>query len=52
MYVGSTVERGLHELVYAVVGTPDGGVRVTDDGPGIPVEAAGARVVVPALKPC
>ncbi|MEU9165317.1 DNA gyrase subunit B [Streptomyces sp. NPDC048424] len=59
MYVGSTGERGLHELVYEVAGRavndvlagradsvevalmPDGGVRVTDDGPGIPVEAAG-----------
>ncbi|MFF2846604.1 hypothetical protein ACFVT5_09750 [Streptomyces sp. NPDC058001] len=59
MYVGSTGIRGLHQLVFGVVGravnevltggggcvdvvlTPDGGVRVTDDGPGVPFEAAG-----------
>ncbi|SER12488.1 Histidine kinase-, DNA gyrase B-, and HSP90-like ATPase [Streptomyces sp. yr375] len=61
MYVGSTGERGLHQLVFEVVGrsvneilangagtgsvdvtlTADGGVRVADDGPGVPVEAAG-----------
>lgn len=59
MYVGSTSERGLHQMVFDVVAravsevlagrasavdvtlTPDGGVRVADDGPGIPVEAAG-----------
>ena len=54
MYVGSTGERGLHQLVFEVAGravnevlagragsvdvtlTPDGGVRVADDGPGGP----------------
>ncbi|NUL04741.1 DNA gyrase subunit B [Streptomyces lunaelactis] len=59
MYVGSTGERGLHQLVFEVSGravnevlagcagsvdvtlTPDGWVRVDDDGPGVPVEAAG-----------
>ncbi len=59
MYVGSTGERGLHQLVFEVVDravdevlagraesvdvtlAPDGSVRVTDDGPGIPVAAAG-----------
>ncbi len=59
MYVGSTGERGLHQLVYEVADravnevlagrgghvevtlTPDGGVRVADDGPGVPVEDAG-----------
>nr|WP_237554710.1 ATP-binding protein [Streptomyces sp. SID4948] len=59
MYVGSTGERGLHQLVFEIVGravdevltgragsvavtlTPDGGVRVADDGPGVRVEAAG-----------
>ncbi|AZQ40182.1 DNA gyrase subunit B [Streptomyces cyaneochromogenes] len=58
MWVGSTGERGLHHLVFEVVGravnqvlagrggsvdvtlTPDGGVRVSDDGPGGPFEAA------------
>ncbi|MGW9136669.1 DNA gyrase subunit B [Streptomyces sp. NPDC055681] len=60
MYVGSTGERGLHELVFNVadrpvnqvlagrVGsvditlTPDGGVRIADDGPGIPFEPEAA----------
>lgn len=59
MWVGSIGERGLHHLVFEVVGravnqvlaghggsvdvtlTPDGGVRVADDGPGGPFEAAG-----------
>ncbi|MDH6569897.1 DNA gyrase subunit B [Streptomyces sp. SAI-117] len=59
MYVGSTGERGLRQLVFDVAeravnevlaGTAsrvditflaDGGVRVADDGPGVPVEAAG-----------
>ncbi|MFF2571384.1 DNA gyrase subunit B [Streptomyces sp. NPDC058084] len=59
MYVGSTSQRGLHQMVFDVVGravnevlagrasavdvtlTTDGGVRVADDGPGVPVEAAG-----------
>ncbi|MFD3616501.1 ATP-binding protein [Streptomyces sp. NPDC058676] len=59
MWVGSTGERGLRQLVLEVVGravnqglsgrsgsvdvtlTPDGGVRVADDGPGAPFEAAG-----------
>ncbi|MFE2283050.1 hypothetical protein ACFXDJ_02565 [Streptomyces sp. NPDC059443] len=59
MYVGSTGERGLHQLVYEVAGravnevlvgragsvdvvlTPDGGVRVADDGPALPIETAG-----------
>ncbi|MFI6276966.1 DNA gyrase subunit B [Streptomyces sp. NPDC050988] len=59
MWVGSTGERGLHQLVFDVVGravnqvlargggsvavtlTPDGGVRVTDDGTGGPFEAVG-----------
>lgn len=58
MWVGSTGERGLHQLVFDVVGlavndvlaagggsvdvtlTPDGGVRVADDGLGVPFEAA------------
>ncbi|MGW7285945.1 DNA gyrase subunit B [Streptomyces sp. NPDC054847] len=58
MYVGSTGERGLHQLVFEVADravnevlagradsvdialTSDGGVRVADDGPGVPVEAA------------
>ena len=60
MYVGSTGERGLRQMVFdvsdvavnEVLGgratrvdvtlTPDGGVRVADDGPGVPVEAAGS----------
>ncbi|MFE6848499.1 DNA gyrase subunit B [Streptomyces sp. NPDC057686] len=59
MYIGSTSERGLHQMVFDVVGravnevlagrastvdvtlTPDGGVRVADDGTGVPIEAAG-----------
>lgn len=59
MYIGSTGERGLHEMVFTVAERPvnevlagragsvditlmsDGGVRVTDDGPGVPVQAAG-----------
>lgn len=59
MYVGSTGQRGLHQIVFVIAGravnevlagrastvdvtlTPDGGVRVADDGPGVPVEAAG-----------
>lgn len=59
MYVGSTGRRGLHQMVFDVVGravnevlagragavdvtlTADGGVRVADDGPGVPFEAAG-----------
>ncbi|MEV7524340.1 ATP-binding protein [Streptomyces sp. NPDC091371] len=60
MYIGSTDERGLHQMVFEVAEravneilagratslgitlTPDGGVRVADDGPGIPVENAAA----------
>ncbi|MFE5633996.1 ATP-binding protein [Streptomyces sp. NPDC056543] len=56
MYVGSTSERGLRQLVFEVADravnevlagraasvditlTPDGGVRVADDGPGIPLD--------------
>ncbi|MFJ3205136.1 ATP-binding protein [Streptomyces sp. NPDC086989] len=59
MYIGSTSQRGLHQVVFEVVGravneivagragsvdvtlTPDGGVRVADDGPGVPVETSG-----------
>ncbi len=59
MYVGSTGERGLHNLVFEVADRavnevlagrasrvdvalmPDGGVRVTDDGPGVPFEDSG-----------
>lgn len=59
MYVGSTGERGVRQMVFEVAGravnevladrarrvdvtlTRDGGVRVADDGPGVPVEAAG-----------
>ena len=59
MYVGSTGERGVHQLVFEIAERSvrdvvagrarsveitlmaDGGVRVTDDGPGVPVEAAG-----------
>ncbi|MYS12279.1 DNA gyrase subunit B, partial [Streptomyces sp. SID6041] len=54
MYVGSTGRRGLHFLVYGAVGRAlrrgegsvdvtllsDGGVRVSDDGPGTPFETA------------
>ncbi|WP_151770775.1 hypothetical protein [Streptomyces abyssomicinicus] len=60
MYIGSTGERGLHQMVFEVadrpvhdvlngratsVGitlTPDGGVSVTDDGPGLAVDRTGA----------
>ena len=56
MYIGSTGERGLHQLVFEIAGPglsevlagratqveialmPDGGVRVGDDGPGVPFE--------------
>ncbi|MEW1640397.1 ATP-binding protein [Streptomyces sp. NPDC093801] len=56
MYIGSTSERGLHQMVYEVVSyavdehlaghadaidvtlTADGGVRVADNGRGLPVE--------------
>ncbi|MFI6422922.1 DNA gyrase subunit B [Streptomyces sp. NPDC050842] len=59
MYIGSTGWRGLHQMVFDVVGravnevlaggasavgvtlTPDGGIHVADDGPGVPVKAAG-----------
>ncbi|MEU1047589.1 DNA gyrase subunit B [Streptomyces sp. NPDC005897] len=59
MFVGSTGERGVRQMVFEVAGravnevlagrgrhvdvtlTGDGGVRVADDGPGVPVEAAG-----------
>ncbi|MFJ3754914.1 DNA gyrase subunit B [Streptomyces sp. NPDC090080] len=59
MYVGSSGQRGLHEMVHLVVDRaldevltgrattvdvtllPDGRVRVADDGPGVPFEAAG-----------
>ncbi|MFJ8948287.1 DNA gyrase subunit B [Streptomyces sp. NPDC102395] len=59
MWVGSTGERGLHQMVFDVVGravsavlamgggcvdvtlTPDGGVRVVDDGMAVPFEGAG-----------
>ncbi len=59
MYVGSTDERGLHHLLFEVVGravnevlvgragsvdvtlTTGGGVRVTDNGQGVPIEASG-----------
>ncbi|MEV6581240.1 ATP-binding protein [Streptomyces sp. NPDC051582] len=57
MYIGSTGERGLHQMVYEVVTyavdehlaghadaidvtiTADGGIRVADNGRGLPVEA-------------
>ncbi|MEU7151244.1 DNA gyrase subunit B [Streptomyces sp. NPDC039022] len=60
MYIGSTGERGLRQMVFELAGravnevlggratrvdvtlTPDGGVRVTDDGPGVPLDAPGA----------
>jgi DNA gyrase subunit B len=60
MYVGSTGERGLRIMVFALIHravseflvgransvdvtlTPDGGVRIDYDGPGVPFEAAGA----------
>lgn len=56
MYIGSTSERGLHQMVYEVVTyavdehlashadtidvtiTADGGIRVVDNGRGVPVE--------------
>lgn len=56
MYVGSTGQRGLHQLVLEIAGRavnevlagrathvevallPHGGVRVADDGPGVPFE--------------
>ncbi|WP_405717715.1 DNA gyrase subunit B [Streptomyces sp. NBC_01537] len=68
MYVGSTGERGLHQLVFEVAGravnevlagragsvdvafTPDGGMRVADDGPGVPVEAAAGDTGSPGLE--
>ncbi|MGW2646306.1 DNA gyrase subunit B [Streptomyces sp. NPDC001393] len=69
MYVGSTGERGLHQLVFESVdravndvladragGTvdvilqADGGVCVADDGPGLPVEAAGDTGDEPGLE--
>ncbi|MFE2168454.1 ATP-binding protein [Streptomyces sp. NPDC059447] len=69
MYIGSTGERGLHQMVFEVadravndvlagragcvdvVLTRDGGVTVTDDGPGIPVDGGeGAEGPGPALE--
>ncbi|MGW3288710.1 ATP-binding protein [Streptomyces sp. NPDC001002] len=62
MYVGSTTERGLQQMVLDAVGhavngalakgggridvtlTADGGVRVADDGPGVPFEDPGDGV--------
>ncbi|WP_338497956.1 ATP-binding protein [Streptomyces sp. SJL17-4] len=59
MYVGSTSQRGLHNMVLEAVSsavhevlargagsvdvtlTADGGVRVADDGPGVPFESVG-----------
>ncbi|MFD9723236.1 ATP-binding protein [Streptomyces sp. NPDC059072] len=59
MYIGSTGERGLHQMVYEVVScavdehlaghadvidvtlTADGGVRVADNGRGLPVDVQG-----------
>ncbi|MFF1495132.1 ATP-binding protein [Streptomyces sp. NPDC058304] len=76
MYVGSTGERGLHRMVYEVVGhalaealaghgdtidvtiTADGGVRVVDNGRGIPVEVEepsgkpGIEAVLTELRAC
>lgn len=58
MYIGSTGQRGLHQLVFEIAGRAvnevlagrathvevallaDGGVRVADDGPGVPFEDA------------
>lgn len=69
MYIGSTGERGLHQMVFDVVGravnvvlaghagsvevtlTPNGGVRVADDGPGCPSRPPGTTPAVPASKP-
>ncbi|MFE3991603.1 ATP-binding protein [Streptomyces goshikiensis] len=66
MYVGSTSERGLRQMVFEVADravnevlagraasvditlTPDGGVRVADEGPGVPIdetEGAGGPVL-------
>ncbi|WP_330309676.1 MULTISPECIES: DNA gyrase subunit B [unclassified Streptomyces] len=68
MYVGSTGERGLHQLLFEVAGravnevlagragsvevalTPHGGVRVADDGPGVPVEATAGDTDGPGLE--
>ncbi|WP_406470542.1 DNA gyrase subunit B [Streptomyces sp. NBC_01615] len=68
MYVGSTGERGLHQLVFEVACravnevlagragsvdvalTPDGGLRVADDGPGVPVEATAGDTGGPGLE--
>lgn len=70
MWVGSIGERGLHQLVFEVVGravnqvlpgrggsvdvtlTPDGGVRVTDDGPGVPSRTPGTPTATRASKRC
>lgn len=78
MWVGSTGERGLHQMVFNVVGravnevlaqgggcvdvtlTPDGGVRVEDDGAGVPFEdgeggedggASGLEAQLTGLRP-
>ncbi|MYQ89083.1 MULTISPECIES: ATP-binding protein [unclassified Streptomyces] len=68
MYIGSTSERGLYQLVFEVVGrsvdevlagragavdvtlTSDGGVRVTDDGPGVPADDAAGDTDGPGLE--